>query len=48
MVISIVLKIGRVKLLKNVHIVLIVKKQTIQIKILNKIIFFLIIIYILI
>ena len=48
MVISIFLKISTVKLLKNLHIILIVKKQFFQMKILNKINFFLIIICILI
>ena len=45
-VISTLLKIGMVKLLKNFHIALIVKKQIFQTKILNGINFFLIIIYI--
>ena len=40
MVISILLKIGTVKILKNLHIVLIVKKQIFQIKLLNHINFF--------
>ena len=48
MVISTLLKIGMVKFLKNLHTVLIVKKQIFQIKILNEINFCLIIIYILI
>ena len=48
MVISTLFKIGMVKLLKNFHTALIVKKQIFQTKILNGINFFLIIIYILI
>ena len=48
MVISTLLKIGMVKLLKNLHTILIVKKQIFQIKILNEVNFFLIIICILI
>ena len=48
MVISTLLKIGIVKLLKNLHTILIVKKQIFQIKILNEVNFFLIIICILI
>ena len=48
MVISILLKIGTVKFLKNLHIDLITKKLFFQIKKLNESNFFLIIIYILI
>ena len=46
MVISTLLKIGMVKLLKNFHTALIVKKQIFETKILNGINFCLIIIYI--
>ena len=48
MVISILLKIGTVKFLKNLHIDLITKKLIFQIRKLNESNFFLIIIYILI
>ena len=47
MVISILLKIGIVKFLNNLHTALIVKKQIFLIKILNEINFFKILIYIL-
>ena len=48
MVISVLLKIGTVKFLKNLHIDFITKKLFFQIKKLNESNFFLIIIYILI
>ena len=44
-VISILLKIGIVKFLKNLHIGLIAKKQIFQIKIINKVIIYILIQY---